>query len=94
MASQEDLQTLKVSLLSGSLESSQYCLTASAKWCAEQAHSIDITLDKLPPPPPLEISPPFLYARSLFAMREYLRASELLEPCLDPAAIFLKFYCK
>ena len=98
MASEENLQSLKVHLLSGAMESSEYCLISTSKWCAEQAHALSVPILDLPTPPKLKISPDnlprFLFARNLFAMKEYLRAFELLESCEEAPALFLHFYCK
>ena len=98
MTSEENLQSLKLHLISGAMESSEYCLISSSKWCAQQAHSLSVPLTDIPTPPKLLLSPEnlpqFLFAKNLFAMKEYLRAYELLESCEDSPAIFLRFYCK
>ena len=98
MTSEVNIQSIKEHLLFGAMESSEYCLISSSKWCAEQAHSLSVPLIDTPTPPRLDLSPNnlprFLYARNLFAMKEYLRAFELLESCEEAPALFLRFYCK
>lgn len=97
-SSEDNMQSLKVRLLSGAMECSEYCLISSSKWCAEQSNSLSVPLLELPTPPVLNISPNnyprFLFAKNLFAMKEYLRAGDALESCTESPAVFLKFYCK
>lgn len=91
-------EDLKSELLTASLELSARGLCPSALWCAEQAHAIDAPLRPSATLPyfyadmPFDEVPKYVFAKTLFDHKEYLRVVYFLESCSHPKCVYLRLY--